>query len=198
MVEASGRRERKKAETRQGIADAALELFIARGFASVSIREIAEAADVSIATLYAHFPSKEALVFDEDDAIRDTLLDAVRSRPESELVIDAVHRWMLGFVSQSHQYESDPDGHFAAFLGLIASTQSLREYERGMWDRIATELAATIASELGKPADDPTIAAFAHFVMETWTLLDHAGAPDAQVEAVFALLRPGWERFELG
>ncbi|MGY5138836.1 TetR/AcrR family transcriptional regulator, partial [Streptomyces nigrescens] len=61
-----GRRERKKAATRQALADAALRLFLERGYDQVSIRDIAEAADVSTTTLFKHFPGKEALVFDAD------------------------------------------------------------------------------------------------------------------------------------
>ena len=61
-----GRRERKKAATRQALADAALRLFLEHGYDQVTVRDIAEAADVSTTTLFKHFPGKEALVFDED------------------------------------------------------------------------------------------------------------------------------------
>ena len=50
MTTELGRRERKKAATRKALADAALELFLDRGFDDVGVREIAEAADVSTAT----------------------------------------------------------------------------------------------------------------------------------------------------
>ncbi len=76
-----GRRERKKAATRRAIADAALRLFLERGYDAVGIREIADAADVSTTTLFKHFPVKEALVFDEDDDQEERLLTAVRERP---------------------------------------------------------------------------------------------------------------------
>ena len=46
--------------------DAALRLFLERGYDDVGIREIADAADVSTTKLFKHFPVKEALVFDED------------------------------------------------------------------------------------------------------------------------------------
>ena len=62
MTQTIGRRERKKAATRKSLADAALRLFLDRGYDQVSIRDIAEAADVSTTTLFKHFPSKEALV----------------------------------------------------------------------------------------------------------------------------------------
>ncbi|MFD6073807.1 TetR/AcrR family transcriptional regulator, partial [Amycolatopsis lurida] len=51
-METPGRRERKKAATRQALADAALKLFLERGYDQVSIRDIAEAADVSTTTLF--------------------------------------------------------------------------------------------------------------------------------------------------
>lgn len=66
---AVGRRERKKAATRQAIADAALELFLEHGFDRVSVRDVAEKADVSTTTLFAHFPSKESLVFDREEDV---------------------------------------------------------------------------------------------------------------------------------
>lgn len=46
---------------RRAIVDAATELFAARGYGAVSMDAIARAADVSKATLYAHFTSKDAL-----------------------------------------------------------------------------------------------------------------------------------------
>lgn len=81
-----GRRERKKAATRQAIADAALRLFLERGYDDVGIREIAEAADVSTTTLFKHFPVKEALVFDEDAENEARLLAAVRERPAGQSI----------------------------------------------------------------------------------------------------------------
>ena len=56
------------------IADTALAMFLERGYDAVGIREIAAAADVAITTLFAHFPSKESLVFDEDQKLEAQLL----------------------------------------------------------------------------------------------------------------------------
>lgn len=57
-----GRRERKKTEVRERIIDNAVELMTARGFDSVTMEAIAEAADVSKGTLYNYFPAKEAIL----------------------------------------------------------------------------------------------------------------------------------------
>src|SRR4051812_33999492 len=76
-----GLRARKKAATRKAISNAATMLFLERGFDAVSIKEIAERADVSATTVFAYFPQKEALVWDEDEEQRELLVAAVRDRP---------------------------------------------------------------------------------------------------------------------
>lgn len=58
----AGLRARKKARTHDTIADAAITLFLARGFDQVSINDIAAAAEVSKPTLFRYFPTKEDLV----------------------------------------------------------------------------------------------------------------------------------------
>ena len=77
----STRRERKKAATRRRLAEAALNLFLERGFDQVTVAEIAEAADVAVSTLFAHFPSKEALVFDRGEERQRALVAACGSPP---------------------------------------------------------------------------------------------------------------------
>src|SRR4030088_1827087 len=48
-------------ERRQTIVDAAVPLFARKGFAGTTTRELAEAAGVSEALLFKHFPSKQVL-----------------------------------------------------------------------------------------------------------------------------------------
>ena len=57
-----GRRERKRLQQLDHLADTAWALFEAEGYAAVSMERIAEVADVSKVTLYRHFPVKEALL----------------------------------------------------------------------------------------------------------------------------------------
>jgi AcrR family transcriptional regulator len=58
----TSRRARKKERTRGQIYDAAMKLFLARGYDAVTIEEICTAADVARGTFFLHFPSKDSLL----------------------------------------------------------------------------------------------------------------------------------------
>lgn len=71
-----GRRERKRLQQLDHLADTAWALFEAEGYEAVTMERIAAEADVAKATLYKHFPVKEALLrhrFHRDlrDSVRD-------------------------------------------------------------------------------------------------------------------------------
>jgi AcrR family transcriptional regulator len=51
----------QKADTRQTLIDAAYEVFVRRGFARATTREIAQGAGVAEGTIYRHFADKHAL-----------------------------------------------------------------------------------------------------------------------------------------
>jgi AcrR family transcriptional regulator len=57
-----GRRARKKARTRQAIYEAAMRLFLERGYGAVTVEDVCDAADVAKGTFFLHFPTKDALL----------------------------------------------------------------------------------------------------------------------------------------
>jgi len=184
-----GRRERKKAATRQALADAALELFVEHGYDKVSIRDVAEAADVSTTTLFKHFPSKEALVFDLDADVEAGLVAAVRDRAPGTSIVQALREHAL----RARVFAPDFAQQSAAFLELVRSTPALTEYSRRMWLRHERALAETIAAEVGAPTGDPACQALAHYALEARPLGGSSANPAAMVDAAFDLLERGWE-----
>ena len=62
----AGLRERKKAKTRAAIREHALRLFREQGYSGTTVEQIAEAAEVSPATFYRYFPTKEDVVLQDD------------------------------------------------------------------------------------------------------------------------------------
>ncbi|WP_181442509.1 TetR/AcrR family transcriptional regulator [Streptomyces tateyamensis] len=184
-----GRRERKKAATRQALADAALRLFMAHGYEGVGVREVAEAADVSVTTLFKHFPDgKEALVFDQDADREAALVAAVRERPADRSVPQALR----GLLEDERSRRIRTDPRFPDFLRLIDATPALREYARRMWLRHETALAAAIAADAGLSQDDAGARALAHFALEAATLVHGDPDPEGALDRIFALLDGGW------
>ncbi|GAA1534328.1 hypothetical protein GCM10009730_49500 [Streptomyces albidochromogenes] len=61
FVVMSGLRERRKQRTYRVISDAAIALFLEKGFDEVSVAEVAAAAEISKPTLFRYFPAKEDL-----------------------------------------------------------------------------------------------------------------------------------------
>lgn len=184
-----GRRERKKAATRQAIADAALRLFLERGYDDVGIREIADAADVSTTTLFKHFPVKEALVFDEEADQEALLLAAVHDRPQGRSIPAALREHALHYRMAA----TGSDARFTAFFELIDTTPALRDYVQAMWLRHTEALAHAIAEECGLPEDDPGCTALAHFALEAPRAARGHDDPRRAVERAFDLLEHGWQ-----
>jgi AcrR family transcriptional regulator len=58
----TGRRQRRKTETRRQIFQAAMKLFEKKGFFGTTVEEITDNADVGKGTFFNYFPSKEAIL----------------------------------------------------------------------------------------------------------------------------------------
>jgi len=185
-----GRRERKKAATRKNISDVATKMFLERGFDNVSIREVADAADVSPTTVFAHFPQKEALVFDEDDEQRDRLVSAVRERRTGVTVNRAIHDFYAAELGANLTEHGDDVARI--FLRFLNETPALRDYAAKMWLRHEDALADAIAEELDLPQPTPEIRAYARFILQLQLLITDSDDQQAMLEGGFTVLENGW------
>ncbi|OUC95875.1 TetR/AcrR family transcriptional regulator [Streptosporangium minutum] len=184
-----GRRERKKAQTRQALSDTALRLFLEHGYDSVTIAQIAEEADIAVATVFAYFPDgKESLIFDDGVERRDRLVAAVRDRPEGQPVLRALRE----FLATRGPFRVDPSPQHRRRTELVMDTPALRGYQGRLWTRSQDALAEAIADESGRDPADITVRALARYVLEIPDLA--AGEPDPRhaLNAVFDLLESGW------
>lgn len=188
MTETVGRRERKKALTRKALADSALRLFLEHGYDKVGVRDVAEAADVSVTTLFKHFPSKEALIFDEDEDIEASLVAAVRDRAPGQSVLRALCEHL---VERGAARRTD-DPEFLAHIALVRQTPELQEYWDRMWRRHEFALAAAIAEAAGAPEGDLRCAAMARFAMDTTGLTRGRADQEQAVRELFTLLENGF------
>ena len=89
-----GLRERKKLATRAAIHDAGMRLFAERGFAATTVDQIAEAADVSRATVFTYFASKEEIVLGDAAMAVEALAARLGDREPGESTIAATRAWL--------------------------------------------------------------------------------------------------------
>jgi AcrR family transcriptional regulator len=114
-------RPRVETNAREDILRAAAAGFADRGYAAVSIREVARAAGVQIATLYYHYPSKVDLlqavlnwVMRPVQEARAAALARLRAQPALNL-----HDVLTAFIGPSLLLSSDPD--YGALARRLAS-----------------------------------------------------------------------------
>lgn len=187
-VETLGRRERKNAQTRRALAAAAARLFMAKGYDQVSVKEIADAVDVSVPTLFNHVPDgKEAVMFDDGVERRESLLAAIGNRADGTSVMAALREFMSG----RGPFVADPTPDFRERTELIMNTPALRDYSRKLWIRCETPLAEAIAAEIGRTSDDMTARAAARYVLEIPQFVRNEPDRLAALNAVFDLLEHG-------
>ncbi|HEX6713478.1 MAG TPA: TetR family transcriptional regulator [Thermoleophilaceae bacterium] len=143
----TGLRERKKQQTREDIARAAMKLFSKRGFDAVTVAEVADAAGVSEKTVFNYFPAKEDLVFPEGEARWTALLDAIRERPPGISVVqpfrEATHAFLDGVAHREVE-------EIVARPRLVMQSPALRGRLFLWWEQEAAMLAPVIAEAAGE------------------------------------------------
>ncbi|WP_329138226.1 TetR/AcrR family transcriptional regulator [Streptomyces sp. NBC_00670] len=151
---AEGLRERKKRQTRQYISDVATGLFVERGFDAVTVAEVAEAADVSVNTVYNYFPAKEDLFLDRSAGMVDRLSRWVRGRGRGESAVGAVLRELREEVEAVSPRVGLLPG-YAAFTRVIEEAPTLRTRMWALAQEAQTDLERTLREETGAADDDP-------------------------------------------
>jgi AcrR family transcriptional regulator len=147
-----GLRERKKEQTRQSIAETAQRLFAERGFDAVTVAEVAKAADVSAATVFNYFPTKEDLFYGQMEAFESALVEAVRTREPGDSVLTAFRKLML---ERSVRLASEEVAKIIVKAArVVTASPALLAREREIVARATQALADLIAEETGAGADD--------------------------------------------
>jgi AcrR family transcriptional regulator len=151
-VATEGLRERKKRERRKAISDIAMGLFAERGYDAVTVAEIARAADVSEQTVFNYFPAKEDIVFVADEAMRDRLVEAIRSRPDGATLVEGFRRIPEAMLARLDSYDGVP---LVGMAEMITSSPALQRRAREMMVANAQALTQAIGEALEVPPDSP-------------------------------------------
>jgi AcrR family transcriptional regulator len=90
MTSSPNLHEQRRRSTHEALRRAALASFASKGFANVTVTELAREAGVTERTFFRHFPTKEAVLFQDYETQVEWLSEALAQRPPSESVFDAV------------------------------------------------------------------------------------------------------------
>jgi AcrR family transcriptional regulator len=162
-----GLRERKKLRTRQLIAETAGRMFAEHGFDAVPIAAVARAAEVSEATVFNYFPTKEDLVFQGMEVFEAELLAAVADRPAGEPVVAAFARFVLQPRGLLAAQGDDAARHLTGISRMITASPALQAREREVLARYTASLAAILAEDTAAEPGDLRPWVVAHALMGT-------------------------------
>ncbi|MEX2100750.1 MAG: TetR family transcriptional regulator [Acidimicrobiia bacterium] len=188
-------RERKKAETREALASAALRLAVELGPDRVTVDEIAHAAGVSPRTFFNYFATKEDAILGNTSASAPRLLEQLIARPDDELPLDAIRAAMHASVDH---LQADPD-EWIARSRLVRKDPSLSIRYAARLAALERELVLEIARRTGLDADrDPypgviagATMASARVALTIWQERGPKGSLSALLDQVFDQLAAG-------
>ena len=165
LIAASERtREAADSRTAARILDSAFELFAARGFDAVSVRDIAEHAGANPAAISYYFGAKEQLI---QQAIRSVIAplnalrlaalgDVLARNPEGPIAIDDVVRAMIEPTVRACFTGTGPERHYARIWMLSLSLR--QPYIDEVMNEQTDELLQRFVAAMSKALPDRNLA----------------------------------------
>lgn len=162
--EATGRRERKKRATYLALRAAALDLVSERGFANVTVEDIAEAVDVSVRTFFNYFSSKEDALVGDDPSSRAAMREELLAVPDGVAPLDALRRVLVGRLRRiAEDLDLSGEDHELwrrRFAAVHAQPEVLVAYAKHL-TVLEQSLSGALLERLG---GDPALAGYAALV----------------------------------
>ena len=146
---ALGLRERKKAKTRAAIQEQALRLFSEQGYAETTVDQIAAAAEVSPATFFRYFPTKEdTVLYDRMDPV---MIELFRAQPPGLSPTEALRATLRDSFDAVGDDEWQLENERQQ---LVLDNPELRAKMMDQLYASIDVLAGLAAERVGRPADD--------------------------------------------
>jgi AcrR family transcriptional regulator len=148
----SGLRQLRMERTREAIQREALRLIAAQGYDGTTCEQVAAAAEVSPATLFRYFPTKEDLVL--HDVYDPMIADAVRARPPRESGVTAVRRALVDVFADIYDVDLE---HVRQRTALIFSVPALKARSLEQQQSLVAHLVDALAERAGSSRDDVAV-----------------------------------------
>lgn len=137
---------------------AAVELFVDRGYESVTVAEIADRAGLTKRTFFRHFADKREVLFGGQEAHRRLLADTIAGAPATATPLEAIGAGLAAFAAD---FEEDRRDFLAKRQAVIGGNLDLQEREllkratlttvmvQVLGDRGVKDPIASLAAEVG-------------------------------------------------
>jgi AcrR family transcriptional regulator len=200
---APSRRADAKMRTRFEIRSAAVELFRQQGFNNVTTEQIAARVGVTQRTLFRHFKTKDAILFDGDTIVEHYAQALSRHLPHHA----ALEALRLTFLDTAESYDRNVD-LFRANHQVILQSELLQAFARQRTGRIDDLIALALdgvkdmTGDLPRPTLGACVAAatsmgFVRVVMDAWLEGEIEGSMSELAERIWPTVE-GFLRQGLG
>jgi AcrR family transcriptional regulator len=184
---------------REEVSEMAIRLFIERGFDSVSVDEIAAAANMSQRTFFRYFATKDEIVVQYERRLRRRLHDAVRLRPADEGPVTALRNAFLetSTAAPDHRDEARKRGRVLIEAPTLAARVQmvLAEADADLADLLTQRMPA-MASRIRETRARVivvTMVAVASYAWNEWVMSESNKDPAAYLAKAFDVLAAGWD-----
>ncbi|MCP3803568.1 TetR family transcriptional regulator [Allokutzneria sp. A3M-2-11 16] len=152
-------RDRKRQRAREKIVEAAFALFAERGFADVTVTEIAERAEVGRTTFFRYFGDKQEVVFADEQGLLEEMTEHQRSLGmiSAQDVITAL-RQLRGTVLALCTAITKDEKHYVVHEQLLERTPELHDRSVRKLQRY-TETIEGVLIDRGTPREVAVLAA---------------------------------------
>jgi len=190
----TNRHELRRRSTHEALREAALKSFARKGFTNVTVTELAAEAGVTERTFFRHFPTKEAVLFQDYDTHLEWRAEALAQRPARESLFDAVLASVAAFphdlevVRQAATARAEliSADRIASHLRVVQAS-----FARVLTDFIRTRNPDVANIDLGAEVAGSALAAALVVAVENWGRSGCAGDLGELVAASLDLVRSG-------
>ncbi len=107
MLRTSGLRERKNAEAKRALYNAAIDLFREKGFEGTSVDEIAERAGFSRATFFNHFGSKQGVLRFYGQGVQERVEKILETTDPAVSPIELVRQLVFAMAKEAEEHREE-------------------------------------------------------------------------------------------
>ena len=154
MNQPTGVRKDKTSRTRQLIEECAVALFAEGAYDDVTMAAIARRANVSPATVFNHFATKDALIFNGLERFERGLLDAIRHRALQESIPQAFRTFVLTMNGSLTSAAPEQMRRLRTVAEIIESSPALLSREQQIYGRYSDLLATLIVEHVAAHGDE--------------------------------------------